>query len=128
MPNALQLSTFDESSKVFARISSPSVIAVPEYPLRKVGIMESERNRSLYKKSNWMSNTTPRHALSGRSKQRNWHFVDRDPPSDESKSDYLDPLDLNLSQLHDIYIANNSYQQSRQTDQPPNESIVTTYA
>lgn len=69
------------------------------------------------------------YAFSGRSKQRNGHFVDRDPPSDESKCDYLDPLDLNLSQLHDIYIANSNHHQSKQTDWlPNNKSTVTTYA
>lgn len=68
-------------------------------------------------------------AFSGRSKQCNRHFVDRDPPSDESKSDYLTPLDLNLGELCNIYIASPNYYHSMQTVRPSkDESIVTTYA
>ncbi|VBB29519.1 unnamed protein product [Acanthocheilonema viteae] len=96
----------DESN---ARISTPSIIAVPEYPLQNTNIDELERNRASSKKSNWMS--------------------DRDPPSDESKCDYLDPLDLNFNQLHDIYIARSNHYQSKQTNWPSNnESTVITYA
>uniref|UniRef100_A0A1I8F0Y4 Uncharacterized protein n=1 Tax=Wuchereria bancrofti TaxID=6293 RepID=A0A1I8F0Y4_WUCBA len=61
--------------------------------------------------------------------QRSGYFVDRDPPSDESKCDYLDPLDLNLSQLHNIYIAGGNYHSLKQTDAlPNNEPTVTTSA
>lgn len=45
----------DESCAVFARISSPSVIAIPEYQSHKTSIRELERNRASSRKPNWMS-------------------------------------------------------------------------
>ncbi|VDK64306.1 unnamed protein product [Onchocerca ochengi] len=104
---------------------------VPEYPLQKVNITKPERKRSSNKKSSWASNTIQCHAISGCSKKRSREFVDRDPPSDESKCDYLDPSDLNLSQFRNIYTARNSYQtekQLNQTDWPVKNSTVATYA
>ncbi|VDO24872.1 unnamed protein product [Brugia timori] len=63
------------------------------------------------------------------SQQRIGYFVDRDPPSNESKCDYLDPLDLNLSQLHNIYIAGGNHHLLKQMDTlRNNEPTVTTYA
>uniref|UniRef100_A0A1I7VWE3 Uncharacterized protein n=1 Tax=Loa loa TaxID=7209 RepID=A0A1I7VWE3_LOALO len=171
----------NESSEVYARISSPTVNTISKFPSRKADIRESEQSRAPNRKFNWMSgerkelfreyydlnyrlpndtsslttqenatmsiktasvlefwssrkffivvHITPYSAFSGRSKQRSGHFVDRDPPSDESKCDYLDPLDLNLSKLHDTYIASSNYHHSKQTDWPSNnESIVITYA
>ncbi|CAG9535071.1 unnamed protein product [Cercopithifilaria johnstoni] len=82
-----------------------------------------------HRSENLLGFLTPYSIFSGRSKQQNGHFVDRDPPSDESKCDYLDPLDLNLSQLHDIYIAsNNPYHPKQIKCLPSNEYTVTTYS
>lgn len=78
-----------------------------------------------------VTDTIQCHAISGCSKKRSREFVDRDPPSDESKCDYLDPSDLNLSQFRNIYTARNSYQtekQLNQTDWPVKNSTVATYA
>ncbi|VDO30705.1 unnamed protein product [Onchocerca flexuosa] len=148
------INAFDESNLVFARISSPSVITVSEYPLQKASIKKPERKRSSNKKSSWASkyfdpnhssfndtvlpltemedvsdrNTTPCHAISGFSKKRSREFVDRDPPSDESKCDYLDPMDLNFSQLRNMYTASDNFHQSNQTDWPIKNFTVATYA
>lgn len=51
----LPINISDESNQVFARVSSPSVIMVPEYPLQKVNITKPERKRSSNKKSSWAS-------------------------------------------------------------------------
>uniref|UniRef100_A0A915Q7G7 Uncharacterized protein n=1 Tax=Setaria digitata TaxID=48799 RepID=A0A915Q7G7_9BILA len=117
---AKPINAFEESSRVYARISSASIITLPQYPLQKNGIRGPESRRPSNKKSNW---------ISGPSEQRNGHFVDRDPPSDQSKCDYLDPLDLNLSKLHDIYISGNNYHQSKQTGWPTSsKTTATTHA
>ncbi|EJW88709.1 hypothetical protein WUBG_00382 [Wuchereria bancrofti] len=138
-----------ESVEVYDEIPKPSVITVSKYPLHKANIknVEPERNRASSRKSNWLSGhfenkgflEHPKHRLSYiyitlcyiffGPQQRSGYFVDRDPPSDESKCDYLDPLDLNLSQLHNIYIAGGNYHSLKQTDAlPNNEPTVTTSA
>nr|CDP95945.1 Bm1326, isoform b [Brugia malayi] len=114
------INAFDESIEVYDEILKPSVITVFEYlNNHKANIkdVESERSRASSRKPNWIS------------EQRIGYFVDRDPPSNESKCDYLDPLDLNLSQLHNIYIAGGNHHLLKQMDTlRNNEPTVTTYA
>lgn len=123
---AKPIDAFDESSAPYARISSPSVIIMPEYPLQSSNsIRELERSRSSSRKSNGKPDR-PRYTFSSRSKRRSEHFVDRDPPSDESKCDYLDPLDLDLGRLHAAYIANNNNNNpSKLTNRPPIDEFLT---
>ncbi|VDN85188.1 unnamed protein product [Brugia pahangi] len=140
----------NESIEVHDEILKPSVITVFEYPNNhKANIknVESERNRASSRKPNWISDHFENKGFLGHlkhkpsyiyiilcyiffgSQQRIGYFVDRDPPSNESKCDYLDPLDLNLSQLHNIYIAGGNHHLLKQMDTlRNNEPTVTTYA
>ncbi|VDN25603.1 unnamed protein product [Gongylonema pulchrum] len=118
----------------YDRIASPSVIVMPEYPVQNSSnsIREPERYRSSSTKSNGKPERQ-RYTFSSRSKRRSEHFVDRDPPSDESRCDYLDPLDLDLGRLHQIYISNNNNNNnnnnsvvSKETKRPPISYLMST--
>ncbi|VDN04569.1 unnamed protein product [Thelazia callipaeda] len=114
---AKPIDAFDESVASYSRMPIASVVIPSQNQSQKTNSNEIQQYRTSSKKSSWVSDTSRRYALTGHSKHRNEHFVDRDPPSHDSRCDYLDPLDLDLGELQEIQI-NNFQTRYKNTDRP----------